>query len=75
MGSDFTVDVDRELGLVAGSVKALIAQRLFIAEEGSVESAAEGTGDASSGNGVEGRVLAVEGRIRKGEVKVVLNPR
>ena len=38
-------------------------------------SAAAGAGTASSGGGVEGRVFAVERRVRERQIKVGLNPR
>ena len=67
------VDVGGGLHLVAGRVKALVA--LHIVKETGVESAAAGAGDASSGCGVKGGVLAVERSIREIEVEVGLYPR
>ena len=58
---NLAVDVGVNLGLIARSVKTLIA--LHVAEERSVVSAAAGTGNASSGGGVEGGVFAVERRV------------
>jgi hypothetical protein len=68
---ELAVEKCRDLGLVAISVKALVA--LNVIEEGSVVSAAAGAGRASSGSGVEGRVFAVEGRFRERKIKVRLN--
>ena len=45
---DFVVDVGVDLGLEAGCVKALVA--LYVGKQGSIESTAAGTGDASSGD-------------------------
>ena len=70
---NLAVDVRVDLGLEARRIEALIA--LHVDEESCVVSAAAGAGAASSGNGVEGGVLAVKRSIRKGQVQVRLYPR
>ena len=58
---DLTVKEDRDFGLIAISVEALVT--LNVIEEGSVVSAAPRAGRASSGGRVKGRVFPVEGRV------------
>jgi len=48
---------------------------LNVAEKRRVVSTASGTGDASSGGGVEGWVFPVEWCIRERQIEVGLNPR
>ena len=69
---NLAVDVCRHLGLVAGSVKALVA--LHVGKQAGVETAAAWAGDASSGLWFEGRVFSVERCLGKVEVEVGLNP-
>ena len=70
---NLAVDVGRHLGLEARRVKALVA--LHVRKQAGIESAATWAGDASSGFGFEGGVLAVERCLGKVQVEVGLNPR
>ncbi len=65
-GGDFAVDHGVDFGMKARGVEALVAQRFRIGEEGSVESAAAGAGNASSCRRVQGWVFLAEGGIGKG---------
>ena len=69
---NLAVDVRCDFGLVAGSVKALIA--LHVRKQAGVVSAAARAGDTGSRFGLEGGVLAVERGFRKVQVEVGLNP-
>ena len=63
------------LGLKAWGIKTLVALVGYVREEGSVVAGTPGAGGAGSGNGVEGEVFAVEGRVGKRQIEVGLYPR
>ena len=72
MSGDLAVYVRGNLRTVAIPIKALV--REHVRKKCGVVSAAAGAGGASSGGGVESRVFAVERRIGKGEIEIVLYP-